>query len=294
MYARFRGRRRRSPAIAALGVGLVLVLGACDTQPATDVQSTAATLNSKGACANGLNGWWRYQIRNASTGGSFQGVGPQHPFSCGANTAEYPLQAVRATGLTPGHAYEFRIRAEYNGTADTFDSVGARGGTNYDWFVTPSNIQVTDGPVTERYLSSDPETGEPVATASGCRLKEINNPREGKSDGIITVWKIELRTMWKYCNGRIVKMYEAYPGCHITPAGTVMGWTCAAKEKIRAVSLGGNPEHAVQTYSYSFIQYAAIKGGIPISSARWCASNYLSGSGAHYRNGRCDLVPWGT
>lgn len=136
MYARFRPRRRRRPAIAALGVALVFVLGACDTQPATDVTSNAATLNARGACYGTMNGIWQYELRRV--GGPWNSVGPLHPFACGASGAETAIQSHRATGLVPNTTYQYRIRAYENNSAREyfFDSTGADRGTNYDQFTT--------------------------------------------------------------------------------------------------------------------------------------------------------------
>jgi hypothetical protein len=286
MYARLR--------VAVVATALVMLLGACDTQPATEVTPNSAVLNGKGACAAGLAGWWRYQIRNVSAGGSFYGVGPQHDFNCSANTAEVALPGHRATGLNSATYYEFRIRTQLN-NGDSFwqDANGTRNGTAYDWFITPSPpVNVVDEHPAETYPSIDPETGGPVASAAGCHTKEITNTRRAHSSWFGThLWTIQLRTAWRYCNGQIVKMYPAYAQCWTTSGGSVSGYECKNPDgaKVRAISTGGTPEHAVYTYSFRIEQ--TIRGH-RIFSTLWCATNQISGSGAHRRHGSCDIQPW--
>jgi hypothetical protein len=173
MYARFRARRRRRPAIAALGVGLVLVLGACDTQPATDVTYDAATLNAKGACAAGMSGSWQYQLRRPS--GAFSNVGPSFPFSCGSNSGEVALQSHRVGGLAPGTLYQFRIVSRLsNGQVLTFDRNGTNGGTAYDQFRTLAP-QVTwqSGNMFNNDTSDDPGIPNPHGDETGAEASSV-------------------------------------------------------------------------------------------------------------------------
>lgn len=161
MHARFRARRRRRPAIAALGVALVVVLGACDTQPATDITHNAATLNARGACYGTMNGIWQYELRRV--GGPWNSVGPLHPFACGASGAETAIQSHRATGLQPNTTYQYRIRAYENNSAREyyFDSTGADRGTNYDQFRTlPSYPTSWNYGGANHSVDTDAERGE--------------------------------------------------------------------------------------------------------------------------------------
>jgi hypothetical protein len=276
---------------------LVLVLGACETDPATNVTQTEATLNAKGKCYKGLNGWSRFQLRDATAGGSFFGVGDRYTYNCGSDTGYVQFDGRRIGGLSPGRGYEFRLRTELNnGQQFWTDSVGTQGGTNYDSFITQvETVVASDEHPAEQYLSAAPD-GE--AIASGCKVKEIKNIRKAHSVVGIHLWTIELRTAWKYCSGgMITKMYPAYASCQTTAAGASLGWACLDRDgvKVRAISQGGNPEHAVYTYSFRLERSTIFKGvRIVLASTKWCASNYVSGSGAHYRNGRCDIVPWGT
>lgn len=163
MQEHFRARWRRRAAVLAAAALVVLVFSACETDPATDVTSTAATLNGKGRCYNGLSGWWRYQLRDASAGGSFFGVGPQHPFACSADTGYVAFQAERIGGLTPGRTYQFRIRTELNGGEPFWtDSAGTKNGSNYDSFRTPAiQINYQSGNIWNFDESNDPGIPNP-------------------------------------------------------------------------------------------------------------------------------------
>jgi hypothetical protein len=281
--------RRKLSLIAAAAV--IVALAACDTQPATDVATQAATLNAKGACAGGgYGGTNQYQLRNVSAGGGFYDVGPRFRFDCTQATGEVALNSHRETGLTPGTRYAFRLVSRLdNGSVQTWDANGTNGGTAYDTFVTEQIVAVDEHP-------ADAFVGSPdgSATASSCRNKEIRNIRRGRSSVFGTLlWTIELRTTWRYCsNGKITMMWPATTDCFPSSAGASLGYDCLNKgTKIRAISTGGNPEHAVYTYSYDIVGKEPFKG-ITFFRARWCATNQISGSGAHYRHGSCEIQPW--
>lgn len=177
MHARIRARRRRRPAIAALGVALVVVLGACDTQPATDVTHNAATLNARGACYGTMNGIWQYELRRV--GGPWNSVGPLHPFACGASGAETAIQSHRATGLAPNTTYQYRIRAYENNSAREyfFDSTGADRGTNYDQFRTHAAYPTSwNYGGTNQRVDTDPE------------VLSVVNAMAAASDGGAALW----------------------------------------------------------------------------------------------------------
>ena len=284
---------RRFGVVAAALV--ILVLAACDTQPATDVTESAATLNAKGACTAGVAGTWEYQLRPVNSNVGWQRVGPPHDFSCGQNTGEVALTAERAKYLAPGTLYAFRVVSRLNnGTVQAWDANGTNGGTAYDTFTTGTVIETAESP--PAYEPTDPDD-DPVASAAGCRRKEIKNPRVGWSwPSHIKLWTLTLRTRWRYCNGQVTRMWPAVPECDITSAGVAAGYKCEESQKIRAISLGGDPEHVVWTHAWQVVGRDPIFH-VPFYSKRWCASTYASGSNKpdnHYRNGRCDLVPWGT
>jgi hypothetical protein len=280
--------RRGGIAVAAVAA---MALAACDTQPATDVVTNAATLNAKGKCDGaGARGTNQYQLRDHTGGGPFYNVGPRFAFNCTAATAEVALNPHRETGLKPGNTYQFRLVTRLdNGSVLIWDANGTNGGGAYDSFTTESIVPVDHHPA-EAYVSSP----DGSATAAGCRNKEIQNIREGRSWPFRThLWTVVLRTRWRYCsNGQITKMWPASTECWTTWAGAVTGYNCLNQgTKVRAVSNGGNPEHAVYTYSFQ------IEGVVPgrdivFFKERWCATNQISGSGAHRRHGSCDPQPW--
>jgi hypothetical protein len=175
---------RRVGMVAALVA--VMVLAACDTQPATNVTPTSATLNAKGACAAGTSGNWWYQLRNASAGGGFGDVGPAHSYSCGANSGEVNLDSYNVTGLVPDTVYQFRIRSTVNGGNYTFDANGASGGTSYDSFRTPGGVS------SEQLNGPDPAAQvEPCTPAPGydtCASSNLIKKKIGLENRMLWVW----------------------------------------------------------------------------------------------------------
>ena len=274
----------------AVAVVAAMVFAACDTEPASEVYTSAATLNAKGACpGDGVRGSNQYQVRDYSGGGSFTNVGPRFTFDCSGVSGEVALPRYRVEGLKPGNTYQFRLVTRLDtGDVVTWDANGTNGGSAYDAFTTESIIADDDHPG-EEYVSSP----DGSATAAGCKNKEIKNIRRGRSFAFRThLWTIELRTRWRYCsNGQITKMWPASAQCWISSAGALVGYRCADPEgvKIRAISTGGNPEHGAYTYSF---RIEGVLHGIKFFSERWCATNQISGSGAHRRHGSCDIQPW--
>ena len=276
----------------------LMALAACDTQPATDVTDSAATLNGKGACAAGASGHYQYQLRQVTnTGGgvsAFADAGPRFTFACSGSSGEVALGSHREQYLRPSTGYEFRLVSRLdNGTVQTWDSNGTNGGSAYDSFTT-GPVTEQEEPVEVRDVTAEDLAGDPSAAAAGCRSKEINNRRA------ISSWPLKrvlvnynLRTRWRYCKGQVTRMYAASTDCAPTSEGAFGGYRCDHVTKVRAYSLGGNPEHVVWTYSWLILGKVPTKD-VYFFSKTVCASNYGSGSGAHYRNGRCDLVPWGT
>jgi len=282
------------PRAVAVAVALVVMVG-CSTNPATNVTSNEATLNGDGWCQQGWTMNWIYQIRDVSAGTGWYNVGPWHFGSkCQSTTSPAPIASERISGLVAGHTHQFRIFSSFirpdgtSGTA-TYDAPGTNGGTNYDSFTTPALV-VQDESTPEQFIS-DPDGG---VIAAGCHVKEIKNVRSAYSTVGLRLWTTTLRTAWKYCsNGQISKMYPASASCLPSALGSTLGYECSDPNgtKVRAFSLGGNPEHAVYTYSFTIKHVPPFTGQV-LWSTRWCSSNYISGSGAHKRTGSCDLQAW--
>jgi hypothetical protein len=283
-------RRKRKLALAPALLAL-MALAACDTQPATNVTSDGATLNAKGACTAGASGTWHYEVmRTDQIPLYWQRVGPKHSFSCASNTGEVAFLSETVRYLAPNNRYPFRLVSQLSdGSVQYWDSNGDNGGTNYDAFTTGPILE-EEGTVTDREVGADGTDAS--AAANGCRRKEFKNERVGKSWPTKThLWTLVLRTRREYCpgTGQVTKMYAAVPECNMTSAGGAAGYRCTESTKVRANSLGGNPEHVVWTWRW------VVKGIDPIFgktfyTKTWCASNFASGSGAIATNGRCDLV----
>jgi hypothetical protein len=150
---------RRVGVIAALIA--VMVLAACDTQPATNVTESTATLNAKGACTSGTSGQWWYQVRNASQNGGWYDATARSGYSCTANTGEVNFDPRTVGGLSPGLLYQFRLAVTVNGEYMWFDSAGTKNGGSYDSFRTRDIAGKEDqssNPPQENDCSSDGTT----------------------------------------------------------------------------------------------------------------------------------------
>ena len=98
---------RKISLISLAAIVLVVAVG-CEgqTDPATNVTATSATLNGKGRCTSaGERGdfWWEL-----GRSGVFQRTGARNPYNCGGVTQTVPLSA-NATGLMPSETYQFRL-----------------------------------------------------------------------------------------------------------------------------------------------------------------------------------------
>jgi hypothetical protein len=141
---------RKKLALLVVGLGLVAAVSGCtsgSTSPATNVNSTSATLN--GTINRDTWDWGQYWFEYSSNGGStwtqtpHTNFGPQNDPSCGnSGTAAPPLQvSYTATGLTPSTTYVYRLAGIQcpntpQSNSGTFDSQGLINGTAYHSFYT--------------------------------------------------------------------------------------------------------------------------------------------------------------
>jgi hypothetical protein len=223
------------------------VLGACDTQPATDVRTDSAVLNARGACYGNMNGLWQYELRRV--GGPWNSVGPLHPFACGGSGAETAIQSHRATGLAPGTTYQYRIRAWENNTGREyyFDSQGNDRGTNYDSFRTYAQWQwqmvclaepsragcegsgTTSGEdgADDSIQCEDGATSCAAALQRRCKGKNGNplNHFMHRSSHYVRAYEAESWFSWCWKNGKVIRStISADRDCELTGWGFSNGW----------------------------------------------------------------------
>jgi hypothetical protein len=127
--------RRIAPVIM---LGLVLLLAACDTEPATNVSYFSATLNGKGKCYGSEMQHYRFAYRKV--GAASWTAGPWHSFQCSGETTEVALPVgspgETITGLDDGTNYQYRLETDVPNGLHWYDSAGTDGGTNYEPFTT--------------------------------------------------------------------------------------------------------------------------------------------------------------
>jgi hypothetical protein len=130
--------------LAPLGLLVVLLLAACDTEPATDVTYSAATLNARVGCEDttggaGYDAQWRFAYRRV--GDSGWTARPWHSYNCPANQAPHYLPgspfSERVESLESSRDYQYRLEIGSGGTfVQHHDADGTKNGTNYTGFTT--------------------------------------------------------------------------------------------------------------------------------------------------------------
>lgn len=104
--------------IAALFVVLLMTLAACETESATNVTETSATLNGRGNCESGWHFYWWYEMRQIEPNptGWYQATSANRVDCSGHNDpGPLPTSVGGVGGLTPGAWYQFRIGAQADG-----------------------------------------------------------------------------------------------------------------------------------------------------------------------------------
>jgi hypothetical protein len=131
--------RKKLIGLLVAGV-LTLVVAGCsaETQPATNITATQATLHSKDSCQNGDAGTWYFKYRKV--GASSWTSGPSHNWTCPSGGATNQDLSQQISGLDKYTDYEYKICGTLNGSGELCwdrngdsDSVG-----NYDTFNTTS------------------------------------------------------------------------------------------------------------------------------------------------------------
>ena len=253
-------RRKRKLALVAALLAL-MALAACDTQPATNVTSDGATLNAKGACTAGTSGTWHYEVmRTDQIPLYWQRVGPKHSFSCASNTGEVAFQSETVGYLAPNNRYPFRLVSQLSdGSVQYWDSNGDNGGTNYDAFTTGPILE-EEGTVTDREVGADGTDAS--AAANGCRRKRVQERARREvvadQDAPLDPGVADAPGILPPAPAKSRRCTQPSPECNMTSAGGAAGYRCTESTKVRANSLGGNPEHVVWTWRW------VVKGIDPI------------------------------
>lgn len=293
-------RRKRKQLGHAAVLLAVMVLAACDTQPATDVTSNAATLNAKGFCGDGsYGGTNQYQIRNSLTNGGFFDVGPRYRFDCRGATGEVALNSYRVGGLAPGNAYQFRLVSRLdNGAVQTWDANGTNGGTAYDGFwtyYTPEQMaRQADGGESE--FGPDPaELSGPcadgvTACASSSRVKSkagltnIHNQKHYACPVCLpkaTFWWAKVVTSWNYVPAQYkVVARNSVPSADTTNIGDKFSFGIKTQMWVYSACHNNNSNCLTRRQ----VTGGCCLGHVWVATNTVCIGTRIFGDGSHNRN----------
>lgn len=301
------GDVRRKITVVLSGLALV-VLAACDTQPATDVNQTQATLNAKGACTAGTSGVWWYQMRDYTNNGGWWNATPQRGYSCQYNSGEVNFEPQRVSGLQPDTIYQFRLATTVNGEFIWWDSGGTKNGGWYDSFRTASAMYSK-----EVYPAPPPEAVDTTA----CTATEVcSSAIRKKKEDLKTVyeswfraplipdfewWGARVTTDWGYTLGPYnIRWRRSEADMWISsPYGGVTkqfeDWYTSKCEWI------AGQETCLTRREYQVRLLTTIVtpvGPLFINSYQWgCLGTRIRGNGSHTRRvwgGRCSDPPDGS
>jgi hypothetical protein len=141
----------------ALVAGTVLVLAGCtqgETESATDVTATGATLRAKGSCEQGDYGQWWFEYREGSSG-TWEAAGPRRNYGPPESSFECPDPNVEVSqvvnGLSPRTSHQFRIcGTNPPGWGNAVEDCADRDGNltndppSYDTFTTDPSFGVSE------------------------------------------------------------------------------------------------------------------------------------------------------
>jgi phosphatidylinositol-3-phosphatase len=104
----------KRPLVVVLIALVAFALSSCSglTDPATDITSTAATLNARVSCQTNEHGTWWFRWR--ASGGTWID-GPHQGYECSGGWLSNQPLTYRALNLTPSTHYQFEICAAANG-----------------------------------------------------------------------------------------------------------------------------------------------------------------------------------
>jgi hypothetical protein len=131
------GRRLLTGVIFAL-VAVALTACARQTNPATTVGTTTATMTALNVCAGDASIGWAWQWRELGTSAWSTSAGVR--WSCAKSAKYVPIQA-QLGGLKPDTSYQFRLVAD----GVPVDSNGVPNGSTYDTFTTQPVCDDTQG-----------------------------------------------------------------------------------------------------------------------------------------------------
>lgn len=185
---------RRPLAIALSAAALIFGAGCnADTQPATNVESSTATINAIVDCAAGDQGtyWWEYRkVGDTAWTQAYPGSATAPvPFNCGSSVSGQAIKKDLGTPpLAPATTYQFRICAhvtqlagqpnDFTRCADS-DRDRTEPDDNYDTFTTKAPPPPAYGPLnwpTRFYSDASPFNRRlPASPATAANSQEIVN-----------------------------------------------------------------------------------------------------------------------
>lgn len=176
--------------VVSLAMSLLIFGCSAQTDPATDVTSSSATLNGRFSFKPSERGtvWWEYSKNGGTTWTQTAPGGwgaPTAPCNgSGTESAVYSIPPTGITGLTPGSHYIFRLAATNCGQGPFYaeaNGVYTSGAHNYDSFDTPlADVKAYGSLATIR------QGGLPAGGSSSVSISAAKNEYESFQIGVKT------------------------------------------------------------------------------------------------------------